>query len=104
MTTEFTRLNHAMITPLMKAKGYRKVGRYCYGGTFDKAVYKRQERMLQVIFTVHPYDYPYHGIHVEEHIGDELVKKKHYSFENGGLREQLNMLAKDINKGTIGSA
>lgn len=84
MTTEFTRLNSEIITPLMKSKGFKKVGKYEYGATFDKAVYRSREKELQVIYTVHPYDYPYHGINIEERVGGEVIQKKNCSFESMG--------------------
>ena len=85
----------------MKSKGFKKVGKYDYGTTFDKAIYKCQEKELQVIFTVHPYDYPYHGINIEERVGGEVIQKKYYSFETGNLTELLKSLAKDITEGAI---
>jgi hypothetical protein len=77
------------------------VGKYDYGSTFDKAVYKGQDKEFQVIFTVHPYDYPYHGINIEERMGGEVIQKKYYSFELGDLKILLTQLAKDINDGAI---
>jgi len=101
MTTEFTKLNSKIITPLMKSKGYKKIGKYDYGATFDQAVYKTQEKELKIIYTTHPYDYPYHGINVEMHVGKKEEFNKHYSFESGTLEHLLELLAKDINEGAI---
>ena len=101
MTTEFTKLNNSIITPIMKSKGYKKIGKYDYGATFDKAVYKTQNKELQVIYSTHPYDYPQHGISVEVSSGGKVEFTKHYSFESGNLESLFELLAKDIREGTI---
>ena len=85
----------------MKSKGFRKVGKYEYGTTFDRAVYKRQEQELQVIYTVHPYDYPNHGINTEIRIDGEVKQSRYYSFETGNLNSLVRQLAQDIVDGVI---
>ena len=62
MGTEFTKLNHTIITPIMKSKGFRKIGKYDYGTTYEKAVYESSQNTCNVIFTAHPYVYPANGI------------------------------------------
>ena len=85
----------------MKSKGYKKIGKYDYGATFDTAVYKTENKELKITYTVHPYDYPYHGINVEMFSDRKEIFKKHYSLESGNLKYLLELLAKDINEGTI---
>jgi hypothetical protein len=85
----------------MKAKGFKKVGKYDYGATFDKAVYKDHERELRVIYSIHPSDYPYHGINIEARVAGEIIQKKDYSFESGDLIVLLTKLAKEITEGAI---
>lgn len=101
MTTEFAKLNNSIITPLMKSKGYKKIGKYDYGSTFDQAVYETSNRSLKVIFSVHPYDYPYHGITVEACSDGKVVLEKHYSLDAGNLEYLIELLAKDIKEGEI---
>jgi hypothetical protein len=101
MSTEFTRLNNSIITPIMKAKGFRKIGKYDYGATFDKALYKSSEKECQVLFSVHPYDYPFHGIRFEELLNGKKVLEKQYLFEDGDLELLINTLARDLKAGDI---
>jgi len=101
MSTEFTKLNHAVITPIMRSKGFRKIGKYDYGATFDRALYKSSEKECQVIFSVHPYDYPFHGIRFEKISDGHKVFEKQYLFEDGDLDCLINALARDLKSGEI---
>ena len=101
MSTEFTRLNNSIITPIMKAKGFRKIGKYDYGATFDKALYKSPEKECQVIFSVHPYDYPLHGIRFEEISNGKTIFEKQYLFEDGDMDLLIHNLARDLEAGNI---
>ena len=85
----------------MKAKGFRKIGKYDYGATFDKAVYKSLAKEYQVIFSVHPYDYPLHGIRFEQLSNGKKVLEKQYLFEDGDLESLINTLASDLETGDI---
>lgn len=101
MSTEFTQLNSSIITPIMKSKGFRKVGRYDYGSTFDKAVYQREDLEVNVIFSSHPYDYPYHGIEIKVISNGNIIDQKHYSFKNANMKSLVDELAKDISEEKI---
>ena len=101
MTTEFTRLNNLIITPIMKAKGFRKIGKYDYGATFDRAIYKSSEKDCRIIYSVHPYDYPLHGIRFEEMSNGKIIFEKQYLFEDGDLELLINTLASDLEMGSI---
>ena len=85
----------------MKSKGFRKVGKYDYGATFDKALYKSSENKCQVVFSTHPYDYPFLGIRFEKISQGRKVFEKQYLFEDGGLAYQMDALAKDLRSGEI---
>ncbi len=85
----------------MKARGFRKIGKYDYGATFDKAFYKSPEKECQVIYSVHPYDYPLHGIRFEEISNGEKIFEKQYLFEDGDLDFLINNLARDLETGNI---
>ena len=101
MTTDFTKLNNSIITPIMKTKGFRKIGKYNYGATFDRAVYKSSEKECRVIYSVHPYDYPIHGIRFEEISNGIKTFEKQYLFEDGDLDFLMRTLAKDLEAGAI---
>lgn len=101
MTTEFTNLNHSIITPIMKAKGFRKVGKYDYGATFDKAVYRSSSKECQVIFSVHPYDYPLLGIRYEEMLEGKKNFEKQYLLKDGDLKFLIQSLANDLETGIL---
>ncbi len=85
----------------MKAKGFKKFGKYEYGATFDKALYRSGDRELEIIYTVHPCDYPYHGISAEEKINGRVVDKNFYSLESGTLAMILEVLAQEIMEGKV---
>ncbi len=101
MSTEFTQLNNSIITPIMKSKGFRKVGRYDYGSTFDKAIYQRDDLEVNIIFSIHPYDYPFHGIEIKVISNGNLIDQKHYSFDNGNMKSLIDELSKDLKEETI---
>ena len=85
----------------MKSKGFRKVGKYDYGATFDKAMYKSSESECQEVFSTHPYDYPFHEFRFEKISQGRKVFEKQYSFEGGDLAYQIDALAKDLITGEI---
>ncbi|MGH1365614.1 MAG: hypothetical protein ACRBF0_18775 [Calditrichia bacterium] len=101
MSTEFTKLNNSIITPIMKAKGFRKIGKYHYGATFDKAFYKSPEKECQIIYSVHPSDYPILGIRFEEISNGKVVFKKQYLLEGRDLGGLVKTLAGDLEAGNI---
>ncbi len=96
MVTEFTKLNHSIITPIMKSKGFQKIGRYEYGSTFDKAVYHRDNLEVYLFFSIHPYDYPYHGVEIKINSDGNQIQQKHYLIENSGLKSIFKKLADDL--------
>lgn len=96
MKTEFTKLNHSIITPLLKSKGYKKIGPYSYGATFDKAVYKKQNLELNIIYSVHPYDYPELGVRLIVLSKEAEIFSKLYPVQEGGLPVIIESLAKDL--------
>ena len=85
----------------MKARGFCKIGKYGYGSTFDKAVYKSSNKECWVIFSVHPYDYPLHGIRFEQLSNGKKVVEKQYLFEDGDLEFLINTLASDLEAGEL---
>ncbi len=101
MTTEFTRLNNSIITLIMKTLGFRKIGKYEYGATFDKAVYQRLETECHVTFSIHPSDYPLCGLHFEKRSPGKLTFEKQYLLEDCDLESLFNTLASDLEEGEI---
>lgn len=97
MTTEFTKLNHAIVTPILKSKGYRKIGPYEYGATFDHAVYKKQTKEISIVFSVHHYDYPDIGVTLRILYNEKQVFEKLYPVQEGGLSVIMDLVAKDLN-------
>ena len=85
----------------MKTKGFRKMGRYDYGATFDKAIYKSDEVEVNIIYSIHPYDYPYHGIKIKVINKEKIIEEKLYSFSEGGIEFSLNSLAEDLKQEKI---
>lgn len=85
----------------MKIRGYKKIGEFSYRATHDKAEYKSGERNLKVMYTLHPYDFPYLGLDVEEKCSGKKVFEKHYSIEQGELPNLIESLVSDIESGKI---
>ena len=75
----------------MKTLGFRKIGKYEYGATNDKAVYQRLKTECHVTFYIHPSDYPLCGLHFE----------KQYLLEDCDLESLFNTLASDLEEGEI---
>lgn len=85
----------------MKSKGFRKIGKYDYGTTYEKAVYESSQNTCNVIFTAHPYVYPANGIQFEKVSDGHKVLEKQYLFEDGDLAFLIDALARDLKSGEI---
>jgi hypothetical protein len=100
LPTEFTKLNHSIITPIFKSKGYRKIGPYCYGGTFDEAVYKKNDITVKIYYSTHPYDYPETGVRIIIFSSEKEIHNKLYPFTEYDLPKIMDLMANDLINGT----
>ena len=94
--SEFSTLTTKLITPLLRQKGFRKLGAFDRGATHDFALYARGDTQVRLTYSFHPYDYPDHGIHLEVRAsGGTLVDRLHRP-TRGGIRAMLRAVAKDL--------
>jgi hypothetical protein len=63
--SEFSKLVTEHVTPLLKQRGFRKVGTFCRGVTFDNAVYRRGDAEVRVYYQFDIHDYPDLGLRLQ---------------------------------------
>jgi hypothetical protein len=98
MTTCFTELNSAIITPILQRLGFEVSEDYNYGVRFDQIVYKSSGRTITVAFQE---KYGLTRTKCEVAVEDKLIFEKFYQTENEDLASLLQAMGNDIDSGVV---
>lgn len=99
--SEFSTLTTRSITPALKARGFRKYGRFDRSETHDQATYQRGDIVVTLTLAFHPYDYPEIGIRLRTCDADSVLFDHLYPPSAGGIEEILRAVLKDIESGVV---
>jgi len=94
--SEFSTLVTRYVTPLLRQWGFKKHGAFGRGALYDVADYRRGDLEVQLIFSLHPYDYPLIGIRLEMRDANGLLFDRFYPPVEGGIKAMLEAATSDI--------
>lgn len=97
--SDFSKLITRLITPAMRARGFRKHGKTDSNPLHGSAVFLRHDCEVRIVLALHPYDYPEVGIRLETMRNGARMNNWLYPLVEGGIEAILRSILIDIESG-----
>jgi hypothetical protein len=95
--SEFSSWTTKLVTPLLRQRGFKKLGAFNRSSTHDLALYRRGDLQFQLTFAFHTYDYPDVGIWLQVRDVSGICFERFYPPCKGGVEAMLRAVIADIN-------